>query len=107
MQSFGVSEEQIAQGRCDENFRRLMRFEVDRTAEMFRRGEALLPLLRPAVRMQISLFGKGGRLVLAAIRRQGYDTLSRRPALSRWQKGGLMASVLAAMAGRILTGGRA
>ncbi|MGA3067761.1 MAG: squalene synthase HpnC [Tepidisphaeraceae bacterium] len=104
MDRFGVSESQIRDGRCDENFRRLMRFEVDRAAEMFGRGEALLPLLRPAVRAQISLFGKGGRLVLSSIRRQNYDTLSRRPALSRWQKGGLIASALAGMAGRVFTG---
>jgi len=106
MQRFGVSEEQIGRGICDDNFRRLMRFEVDRTAAMFQRGEALLPLLRPQVRLQIALFGKGGRLVLAAIRRQGYDTLSRRPALSKWQKGGLIAQALASMAGRVLAGGR-
>jgi squalene synthase HpnC len=104
MERFGVSEEQILGFRCDENFRKLMRFEVDRCAEMFGRGDALLPLLRPAVRMQISLFGKGGRLVLSSIRRQNYDTLSKRPALSKWQKGGLIATTVAAMAGRVLAG---
>jgi squalene synthase HpnC len=106
MERFGVTEAQIVEGRCDENFRRLMRYEVDRASEMFKRGEELLPLLRPAVRMQISLFGKGGRLVLSSIRRQHYDTMSRRPALSRWQKGGLIATALAGMAGRVLVGGR-
>ncbi len=104
MDRFGVTEEQIRDGRCDDNFRNLMRFEVDRCAEMFSRGDALLPLLRPAVRMQIALFGKGGRLVLSSIRRQNYDTLSRRPALSKWQKGGLIAATVAAMAGRVLVG---
>jgi squalene synthase HpnC len=103
---FGVTEKQIQDGRCDDAYRKLLRFEVDRTAAMFREGDALLPLLRPAVRMQVSLFGKGGRLVLSSIRRQNYDTLSRRPALSRWQKGGLIVSTLAACAGRVLSGGR-
>jgi phytoene/squalene synthetase len=106
MEKFGVTEEQIAGGECSENYRRLMRFEVDRAAEMFGRGDELLPLLRPAVRMQIALFGKGGRLVLSSIRRAHYDTLSRRPILNKWQKGGLIASTLAAFAGRVLTGGR-
>jgi squalene synthase HpnC len=106
MARFGVTEEQIAQGRCDENYRKLIRFEVDRTAAMFREGEQLLPMLRPAIRMQISLFGKGGRSVLASIRRANYDTLSRRPVLNKWQKGGLIASTLAAFAGRMLAGGR-
>jgi squalene synthase HpnC len=103
MDRFGVTEQQIETGRCDDNFRRLLRFEVDRTAQLFDRGAALLPMLRPSVRMQVSLFGKGGRAVLAAIRRQNYDTLSRRPALSGWQKGGLICSTLAGFAGRLFS----
>lgn len=106
MDRFGVTEDQIRRGQCDDNFRSLLRFEVDRTAELFDRGAALLPLVRPAYRMQIALFGKGGRAVLSAIRRRNYDTLSRRPALSKMQKGGLVCSTLLAFAGRILTGGR-
>jgi squalene synthase HpnC len=106
MKRFGVSEEQIVRGECDDKYRALLRFEVDRTAEMFDRGVDLLPTLRPSVRMQISLFGKGGRAVLSAIRRQNYDTLSRRPALSKWQKGQLVFSTLAAFAGRFLTAGQ-
>ena len=52
---------------------------MDRTAKLFDEGDALLPLLAPAVRGQVALYGKGGRLVLDAIRAQGYDTLARRP----------------------------
>ncbi len=67
-----------------------MRFEVDRARQLFDEGAALLPLLAPAVRRQISLFEQGGRAILRAIERQNYDTLSRRPSLSAWQKGRLM-----------------
>lgn len=91
---FGVTEEQIREGRCDENFRALIRFEVERTEALFKQGDALLPLLDRSVRSQIALFGKGGRAVLSAIRRQNYDTLSRRPSLSGLQKARLIASVL-------------
>jgi squalene synthase HpnC len=97
---FHITEEQIRAGRCDQNYRDLIRFEVDRTATMFDEGRQLLPMLRPAVRMQIALFGAGGRAVLSAIRRQNYDTLSRRPSLSKLQKGRLMFSVLMGLAGR-------
>jgi squalene synthase HpnC len=103
MDRFGVDEDQIRQGRCDENYRRLIRFEVDRAAEWFSAGDALPPLLRPAVRRQVELFSQGGRAILSAIRRQGYDTLTRRPRLSRWQKGGLVLSVIAHYARRSLT----
>ena len=99
MHRFGVTEAGlragVAAGRCDEAFAQLIRFEVDRTARLFDEGDALLPMLDPAVRGQVALYGKGGRLVLDAIRAQGYDTLARRPALGRWRKGRLVLSVLA------------
>jgi phytoene/squalene synthetase len=94
MARFGVSEEQIASFRFDEHFRELMKFEIDRAAACFDEGAALLPLLAPAVGRQISLFEQGGRAILRAIERQNYDTLSRRPSLSAWQKGRLIFKAL-------------
>jgi squalene synthase HpnC len=96
MQRFGVTEDQIRQGRCDESFRDLMQFEVDRTAALFDEGEALLPLLDPTVRRHVALFASGGRAVLDAIRGQNYDTLTRRPALSKFHKGRLVIAALVA-----------
>lgn len=94
MDRFGVGEDQIREGRCDENYRRLIQFEVERTEALFADGDGLLPMLRPSVRHQIALFGKGGRAVLSAIRRRQFDTLSQRPVLSQWQKGRLILSAL-------------
>jgi len=98
MDRFGVTEsslrQQIQERRCDQSMRRLIEFEVDRTAGLFDEGDALLPMLDRSVRGQISLFGAGGRAVLAAIRRQNYDTLSQRPSLSKWQKGHLISTAL-------------
>ena len=94
MSCFNVTEDQIAAGRCDENFRNLMRFEVDRTRALFDEGAKLLPLLAPPVRRQISLFEQGGRAIIQAIERQNYDILSRRPSLSAMQKGRLMLKAL-------------
>ena len=91
---FGVTEAQLKAGRCDDNYRRLIRFEVERAERMFDEGEKLLPMLDPSVRLQVALFGKGGRAILKAIRRQDYDTLSRRPRLSKWQKGLLVLATL-------------
>lgn len=94
MRRFGVTEQSIRdgirRGRADEAFLALLKFETDRAEAMFAEGRALLPQLRPAVRHQIALFGKGGTAVARAIRRQGYDTLSHRPKLSKWQKGRLV-----------------
>ena len=94
-EQFGVTEQQLRDGRAGDNFRRMIRFEVDRTEAMFAQGDGLLPLLDGSVRRHVALFGAGGRAVLHAIRRQEYDTLSRRPVLSTWQKGGLVARAAA------------
>jgi squalene synthase HpnC len=97
LEQFGVAEGQIAEGRCDDNYRRLLRHLCDKTGAMFDEGEHLLPMLAPVYRRQIALFGRGGRAILSAIARQNYDTLSRRPALSRWQKGRLIAATAGSM----------
>jgi squalene synthase HpnC len=100
MRRFGVDEHQIrdgiSQGRCTESFRDLIRFEVERTEAMFSEGEKLVSMLAPSVCGQVGLFADGGIAILQAIRQQGFDTLARRPVLSRWQKGRLVLSALAA-----------
>ena len=102
MRRFELTERQIHEGRCDENFRRLLRFEVDRTAELFKEGERLLPMLDSSVRRHVALFWRGGLAVLEAIRRQNYDTLNRRPTISRRKKAWLMAQVfMAGLGGRL------
>jgi len=56
-------------------------------------------MLDLSVRRQVMLFGQGGRAVLEAIRRQKFDTLSRRPVISGWRQGRLIAQALAKRAG--------
>jgi squalene synthase HpnC len=107
MDKFGVSEEQITQFRFDENYRRLMEFEVKRTFDLFEQGRALLPMLAPHIRRHIALFAQGGMHILRAIQRHGYDTLTHRPKLSRWRKGALAARALfAAIAQKFSREGR-
>jgi len=94
MHRFGVDEDQLRNGHCNDNYRNLIQFEVDRTEKLFEEGQALLPMLEPTVRRQVSLFGQGGRAVLQAIRRQNYDTLSKRPSISKMQKSRLVIRAL-------------
>ncbi len=94
LRRFGVTEEDLRSGRITAAFREMLQFEVERTEALFAQGEALLPLLAPAYRRQIALFGRGGRAICDAIRRQNFDTLTRRPRLSKWQKGRLILGTL-------------
>ena len=101
LRRFQVSEEQIAEGRFTPQFRELMRFEVERAREWFARGLPLVEKVNRALALDIELFSRGGLAILEAIERQDFDVLSRRPSLSKLQKGGL---VLRALAGRIRPG---
>ena len=94
LQKFSVTESQIREGKITQSYRDLIRFEVERTEKLFDDGEKLLPLLKPAHRKQIALFAKGGRAICKAVRKQNFDTLTKRPRLSKLQKGRLLASTL-------------
>jgi squalene synthase HpnC len=83
---FGVTEADLAAGRTTPAFRELMRFQVGRTREYFRRGLPLIDSVRGRLRVDLRLFTLGGLAVLEAIERQGYDVLASRPELSRAQK---------------------
>jgi squalene synthase HpnC len=106
MERFDVGEKQLQVLRCDDRYRALIEFQVDRTSAMFDKGKALLDMLDQSVRHHIALFTHGGCAVLRAIRRQNYDTLSSRPALSAWQKGRLVSKALAARGRQLVSTGR-
>lgn len=74
---------------------------VDRTWPLFEQGRGLWPMVDRDVRLDIQLFTLGGESILKMIQRQGYDTLTRRPRLSKLAKVSLMFRALAAN----LTGG--
>ncbi|NUP98438.1 MAG: squalene synthase HpnC [Armatimonadetes bacterium] len=91
---FGVDEQQIAHARCDEAWRALLRFEVERTRELFRAGLPLLDMLDGHLRRDVALFSAGGWRILDLIARQDYDTLTSRPALGKLGKVSLMLRLL-------------
>jgi squalene synthase HpnC len=87
---FGVSEDDLLARRTTPGFIELMRFEVERTRELFQQGESLIGLLPAEVRSQVELFQRGGLAILRKIEREGYNVLSRRPALAKWEKAALV-----------------
>ena len=97
LENYGVSEEQIARRAFDDNFRRLMAFQVERTRRIFRRGAQLLDHLKGHAKVDVALFTRGGMAVLDAIEKQDYNVLARRPSLSRFQKARLLFSTWTAL----------
>lgn len=102
MKQYGVDETQIREGSVSDAYRAMLHELVDRSEAMFDEGDKLLPLLRLGVRRQVALFGRGGRAVLTAIRRQNYDTLTARPVISRWTKARLILATVGASLTRSL-----
>jgi len=94
LRRFNVSEEDLSRPRASAAVKALIRFEVERTREFFRNGKRLENQVPRSLGRQIRLFVQGGEAVLAAIERQGYDVLGKRPVLSRLKKTQLLLNVL-------------
>jgi len=83
---FGVSEDDIAQRRATPQFLEMMKFEVERAREWFRRGLPLAGKVDKHLALDIELFSRGGLEILNAIEKQGYDVLTQRPVISKPRK---------------------
>jgi squalene synthase HpnC len=79
---FGVTEEQIAAGRCDERWSRLLAFEVERTRDLLESGRALALALPLRLRLELKLVVAGGLRILRAIDAVQGDVFRKRPRLS-------------------------
>ncbi len=94
MRRYGVNENEIANGRNTGAFQKLMRFEVERTRDWFRRGYPLVQKVNRDLAIDLELFTRGGEAVLNAIERQEFAVLGRRPAISKLRKLSLLASAV-------------
>lgn len=86
LQSSGLTPEDLFDRRVDSRYIALMRDLVARTRELFRLGQPLASCVAEEFRIDVELFSRGGLAVLDAIESIGYNTLAKRPALSRATK---------------------
>ena len=83
LQRFGVAEEQIAQGRCDDGWRALIAFETRRTRDLLESGRPLVRTLPWRFALEISGVLAGGHRILDRIDAVGGDVFLHRPQLDR------------------------
>lgn len=83
LQRFGVSEAQIAAGSLDENWRALMRFEVQRARAMMLEGAPLATTLPGRIGLELRLVVQGGLRILERIEAVDYDVFRHRPTLGK------------------------
>jgi phytoene synthase len=91
MSEFGYSEKDLFEHIYNENFIKLMRFEVDKTDKLFVEGEKLLSFINNNAGLrslsgELKLIINGGRLILKKIKAINYDVFNKRPVISGLDK---------------------
>ena len=84
---FGVTEQDLAQGRLTESCQELIRFQIDRARRYYAQAEGGIPLLDgDAARLTVRVMGRAYAGILAAIERQGLDVFRERARVSTQRK---------------------
>jgi squalene synthase HpnC/squalene synthase HpnD len=90
----GLAEEDIVERRFDARYVSLMKELITRTRQLFAEGMPLARSVDPELRVDIEMFSRGGLAVLDAIEAIGYNTLERRPSISKSKQLRLLARAL-------------
>ena len=83
MQHWGVSAEQIADGRVDEHWRGLMRMQIERTRRLMLSGAPLARRMPGRFGWELRLIVLGGLRILEKIEAEDYDVFRHRPRLNK------------------------
>ncbi len=94
MVQFGVSIDDLRQGRFSDRYAALLKFQVDRTWQIFRQGRALPEAVSGRLKYELRLTWFGGTRILERIEELGYDTLNRRPTISTFDKVRILARTI-------------
>jgi squalene synthase HpnC len=86
MERFGVSRRSLAEGEAGAGVRDLLRFEVERTRELFARGLPLADRVNRRVAREVRMFASGGLTILEHIEKGGFSPVRRRPSLTTRDK---------------------
>jgi phytoene synthase len=83
---YGIQESDIAEGRITDNWRQFMKFQIERTRQLYEESWAGVKMLAREGQLAIgaaSVFYQG---ILDDIENNDYDVFRRRASLSTWQK---------------------
>lgn len=86
MAHYGVTEDDLRSGRFTERYASLMKYQVERTHEIFNRGRMLPGLVGGRLAVELRLTWLGGMRILERIEEQGYDTLRSKPMITSLDK---------------------
>jgi phytoene synthase len=86
LRKFNISEKQIFDNQSDENFIRLMKFQIERARRFYKKSENGVALLEKDARFSVLLALRIYAKILDEIERQNYDVFKRRAHTSFTQK---------------------
>lgn len=78
---FGVDEAQIGQAVCNEQWRALMKFQVDRARALMLQGRPLGSILTGRIGLEMRMIIAGGLRILDKLEAADYDMFNKRPVL--------------------------
>lgn len=81
LEKFGVSEAQIAEGRADAAFQRLMAHQCQRAHKMLKAGSPLGKTLHGRIGFELRLIILGGQSILRKLEENRYNVFTHRPVL--------------------------
>src|SRR6516225_1872963 len=94
--AYGISEEEIVGRKFSERYVGLMQELIGRTRELFDEGVPLAKMVDGKLSVDLEMFSRGGLAVLGAIEAMGYDTLNKRPEVSKGKQVQLLGRALVA-----------
>ena len=94
MEIYGYSIEDLKERKYNEEFRKLMASEIERTWDFFSKGAELEKLVDRDLALEIELFRRGGEAVLRKIEALKYNVFKKRPVLRKLEKGILFSRAL-------------
>lgn len=94
LQHFQYSEEDLFNKKYNENFQKLMAFQVNRTDQLFREGAPLTEKVSFRLGLELKCVVLGGMGILEKIKNLQYNTLEQRPVISSGDKGKILGKAL-------------
>jgi len=86
LRRFDYSVAELERGERNDQFRALMRFQVERARQYYDAAAQLVPLLQPVGRAVFLVLARTYQSLLDAIERRDYDVFSSRVRISSWRK---------------------
>mmetsp|Transcript_10821 Transcript_10821/g.22712 ORF Transcript_10821/g.22712 Transcript_10821/m.22712 type:complete len:392 (-) Transcript_10821:211-1386(-) len=86
LERFGVTEQNLINGVMDENYKNLIKFEIQRARDYYALSQEGIPMLAPEARLSVQAAGDMYGEILNKIEANDYDNFRKRAFVSKFEK---------------------